>query len=312
MSVWRQALRWKKSSTSPFRGTPGQSIKFVALPDGEADDIRVVIHGAFELAAGVSRSEFWDFVLRDFPIWGLRCTGNRTSSCWVSMSGGEAGIHFTYGYSGEDPLEGPVNNIQLLNSAIHDTIYTAVDCTPGPCNNMLFQRLEIYGAGMDGEEANFGADALAVERGATIVVEDSVIHDNGGDGIDLNSRDQGETMPGIVVRRKRLAAIARMGSSCGQVAKPNNVVWNSGEENLVLVAGGDYVITNNTFANRASYGYLALLVDGEAANPTQINLYNNISTTITRRWAGRSSTSRPTCSSKPIITSITIRTARKT
>ena len=248
-------------------GTEDAPIVFTTI-DGP-----VTVHGALVLDPGVSHLVIDGFRVMDYPIWGVSLEGDNHHIVLsaLDVGGGEAGVHFTYG---EDPMAGPVSDVTLVDSIIHDTMYTAVDCTPGPCERMRFLGLEIFGAGL---EADFGADGLAVERGADLLVEDCFIHDNGGDGIDLNSRDAGEPMPGIVVQRNRVANHGTNGIKlwAGGILR-DNLVWNSGEENLVLMGGAAYAVTNNTFVNRTSYGYLALLGDYQDPTPLDLRLYNNI------------------------------------
>ena len=187
-------------------------------------------------------------------------------------------MHFTIGDSGEDPQYGPVSNIILRDSDLHDVIYTAVDCTPGPCNDMTFQNLEIYGAGI-GEESSYGSDGLAVERGRNILVEDCYVHDNSGDGIDLNSRDNllGEDAGQIIVRRNRLENNLLNGIKLwrgGEIR--DNVVWNLGNTLLLLERGSDYLVVNNTFATSTEHVYLATIGYDPFPGSTSVKLFNNI------------------------------------
>lgn len=254
-------------------GTADAPITFTA-PEG------ATVHRELTLQSGTSHLRLDGFTVTDFVNWGISLDGDNQDVILSNLEvyGGEAGIHFTVGDSGQPPEYGPVDSISVLDSVIYDTEYTAVDCTPGPCNNLVFRGLEIYGAGMVGE-ASFGADGLAVERGENILVEDCYVHDVGGDGIDLNSRDamlesdSGE----VVVQNNTVTGHLRNGIKLwrGGLAT-NNLVWNGGEENLVLVTGGSYQIINNTFLNRTSHGYLALLGDEVAPGETTILMVNNI------------------------------------
>ncbi len=238
-----------------------------------------VIVTAFDIAEGVSNLVLDGFTVSGYEVWGISLLGNNfdITLTGLDISGGEAGIHFTYGYSGESPEGGPVANIELRDSIIHDTLYTAVDCTPGPCNDMVFADLEIFGAGLT-DEGNFGADGIAVERGQNILVEDCYVHDNGGDGIDLNSRDVGDEIPSVaIVRRNHVEHNLRNGIKLwhgGEIV--NNLVVDNGETALVIEQGSEYLIANNTFANTQQYGYLATLGYDELVGETVIGLYNNI------------------------------------
>ncbi|MEA3346097.1 MAG: right-handed parallel beta-helix repeat-containing protein, partial [Chloroflexota bacterium] len=250
-------------------GTAGQPITFNT--NGHA----VTVQGNMNLRQGTSHLRLHGFTLRGFSVWGLTLWGDNQDVVLsgLNVGGGEAGIHFTIGYSGQPPEYGPVENVTLADSVIHGAKYTSVDCTPGPCNNMRFQRLEIYGSE---EAADWGADGLAVERGQDILVEDCYIHDNGGDGIDINSRDAPGSVSGIVVRRNRVENNQRNGVKLwagGQMV--DNDVWNSGDTALLLEAGSSYTVNDNTIANRTSYGYLATLGGYDTSIPTSINLHNN-------------------------------------
>ncbi len=234
-------------------GTAEAPITFAAYPgespilDGqnEAGDL-------INLARDVAFVRVSGLMLQNFRIWGITVAGGNHDIVLehLDIGGGEASIHFTIGNSGEEPEEGPVWGITVTDSFIHDPIYTAVDCTPGPCDAMTFSRLEITGAGMSTGEASFGADALAIEQGQPIIVEDCVIHDNGGDGIDLNSRDTQGNVEGVIVRRNlvynnRLQAIKLW--SGGRME--NNVVWGQGINPVMIgVYPGDFEVVNNTIA----------------------------------------------------------------
>jgi hypothetical protein len=142
---------------------------------------------------------------------------------------------------------------------------------------MIFQRLEIYGAG--GTTASYGSDGLAVERGQNILVEDCFIHDNSGDGLDLNSRDkmQGADTGEIIVRRNRVNQNALNGIKVwGGGTLTNNLAWNNGDTNLVIEEGSDYTVINNTFASVTSHTYLAAVGYDEWPGTTNVIMLNNI------------------------------------
>jgi polygalacturonase len=130
-------------------------------------------------------------------------------------------MHFTVGDSASPPQQGPVSDVIVENSLIENSIYTAVDCTPGPCDRMTFRHLEIRGAGRGGE-GNWGADGLAIERGRDILVEDCYVHDNSGDGIDLNSRDIIGQGSGILVRRNEVVRNQMNGIKLGAGGRVQN------------------------------------------------------------------------------------------
>jgi hypothetical protein len=223
---------------------------------------------ALTLADGASHLRFYNFTVYSDATWSVTLSGNNEDVLFAGfqVGGGEAGFRMTY-------LDNtPVNNVTLADSVISGVVYTAVDCTPGPCNNMRFQRLEIYG-GQRGE-GDYSADGLAVEMGAHILVEDCYIHDIAGDGIDLNSRDAGQ-MPGIVVRRNRVFNTMQNGIKLwngGAIA--NNVVWNAAV--ALVTEPGEYTIVNNTFVDNATYDYQVILGGYETGAPSTVRLHNNI------------------------------------
>lgn len=235
----------------------------------------VTLRGAMFFEPGAAYINLNGFIVTGFDVWGISLAGvDHIVLSNLDVSGGEAGIVFSVSRNGD---EYPVDYITVQDSVIHDAVYTVVDCTPGPCNNMQFQRLEIYGAG--DAAANFGSDGLAIERGTNILVEDCYVHNNSGDGIDLNSRDQMQERDAgeIIVRRNRLANNALNGIKLwrgGQVI--NNVVWNNGDTSLVVERGNDYLIVNNTFATANQHTYLITLAYDVWPGETTMAVYNNI------------------------------------
>jgi hypothetical protein len=233
-------------------GTGAAPITYVAYP-GETP----IIDGGSEAAelvtleAGASYLRLSGFVLRNFRIWGIWLAGeNRYVQLdHLVIGGGEAGIRFTYGEQEAEAEEGPVEHITVEDSEIHTTVYSAVDCTPGPCNHMVLRRLDVHDTGQ-GQEASFGADGIEIARGRPILVEDCTVHDNGGDGIDLNSRDRAGNVLGVVVRgndvaRNRLQGIKLWAGG----SMENNLVWGQGINPVVIgIYAGTYTVTNNTIA----------------------------------------------------------------
>jgi len=237
---------------------------------------KVTIRGKVTIQPGGDHLRFHGFTLTGYDIWGISVDGVQDIVLsGLDISGGDSGIHLTSGDGTDD--ESAVDSITVQDSVIHDVIYSAVDCTPGPCNNMIFRRLEIFGAGL--EEANYGSDGLALERGKNILVEDCFVHDNSGDGIDLNSRDKmrGDDTGTVIVRRNRVEHNALNGIKAwggGEIS--NNLTWGNGDTSLVIQQGSDYVISNNTFASPSSYVYLAAIGYDEFPGETHVTLYNNI------------------------------------
>jgi hypothetical protein len=200
----------------------------------------------------VSHIRISGFTLRNFNSWGVDLNGeNRYIDLdHLTVEGGEAGIHFTYGDDDLDPPEGgPVEHITLEESLIFNSEFTGIDCTPGPCNNMIFRRLEVYGSGLRAE-SSFGSDGIAISRGYPVLVEDCYIHDNGGDGIDLNSRDREGFANGVVVRRNRVIRNHMNGIKLWAGGRmENNLVWGQGNSAIWIGTFHSILeVVNNTIA----------------------------------------------------------------
>lgn len=262
-------------------GTADSPITFGAAP-GETVTVQ-----ALTLNPGTSYLRLVGFAVQGFPIWGVTLLGDNHHILLshLAVSGGEAGFRLTEGDSGENPASGPVSDVILEDSVIRDSMYTAVDCTPGPCDQTIFRRLEIYGSGL---EAGFGGDGIGLERGRDVLVEDCFIHDNGGDGIDLNSRDFAGNVPGIVVRHNRVARNHLQGIKLWAGGRmENNVVWGQGIAPVALgMHPGAYEVVNNTIAynmystdySERDYAFVAAYPnpDTGASAAIQLTLVNNI------------------------------------
>ena len=252
-------------------GAEGAPIMVQALGDA-------TLHGEIVFQPGAAYWQLDGFTITDYLVWGITLAGGNTDIELSNLEiyGGDNGLRMTVGDSGEEAYNGPVDRVTLRDVVIHDTIYASVDCTPGPCNDLVMQRVESYHAGAG--EQGYAADGLSIERGHNILIEDCYMHDNGGDGIDLNSRDVGQDDVGqIIVRRNRVFNNQREGIKVwagGMIA--NNLVWNSGTSNLVIEEGGDYTIVNNTFASLQQYSYLVTLGYDPGPSPTNVAFYNNV------------------------------------
>ncbi len=234
-------------------GSDAAPIVFIASPgerpvldgSGQVGDLLVLDQGASNLRLS-------GFTLRNFNSWGLSLEGdNRAIQLdHLAIEGGEAGVHFTFGEDDLAPPEGgPVEHVTLEDSLVTNSEFTAVDCTPGPCNAMVFRRLEVYGSGLNGD-SSFGSDGLAISRGYPVLVEDCSIHDNGGDGIDLNSRDQAGYAEGVVVRRNQVFRNYQNGIKLWAGGRlENNLVWGQGNSALWLgTFHSTLEVVNNTIA----------------------------------------------------------------
>ncbi|MFN2305015.1 MAG: right-handed parallel beta-helix repeat-containing protein, partial [Anaerolineales bacterium] len=204
------------------------------------------------LDGGISHIRISGFYLENFRIWGIFLTGGNQYIILdhLEVVGGETSIRFTYGESSEGPaLEGPVDNILLEDSLIWGSQYSAVDCTPGPCNHMTIRRVEVFNTGLTGD-AFYGSDGIEFARGQHVLVEDCYVHDNGGDGIDLGSRDREGHSEGIIVRRNRVERNHLNGIKVWAGGRiENNSIWGQG--NSAIWSGSfncTIEIINNTVA----------------------------------------------------------------
>jgi hypothetical protein len=269
-------------------GTASATITFIAHP-GETPTLDGG-HNVGELLileAGASYLRISGFTLHNFTIWGIELAGgNRHVQLdHLDIGGGEASVRFTYGETEGAPEEGPVEYITLEDSTIHGSQYSAVDCTPGPCNHMVIRRLEIYGTGLEGEDF-YGSDGLEFARGYPVLVEDCYIHDNGGDGIDLNSRDREGNAVGVIVRRNRVIRNHLNGIKLWAGGRmENNVVWGQGNS---AVWSGTFTSTlevvNNTIAynmwdvdySERNWAFVAGYPEEIPRPPVALTLVNNI------------------------------------
>jgi hypothetical protein len=270
-------------------GTAEAAITFVAYPgespilDGGGSTGELLI-----LDQGTSYLRISGFTLSNFTVWGMELSGeNRYVQLdHLDIGGGEASIHFTYGESAESPpAEGPVEHITLEDSLIHGSQYSAVDCTPGPCNHMVIRRVEIYNTGLEGE-AFYGSDGLEFARGYPVLVEDCYVHDNGGDGIDLNSRDREGHATGVVVRRNRVVRNHLNGIKLWAGGRmENNVVWGQGNSAVwVGTFPSTLEVVNNTIAynmwdpaySERNWAFVAGYPEEMESPPVALTLVNNI------------------------------------
>ncbi len=247
----------------------------------------VIIRGAMEYMAGASYLSISNFTVRDYSVWGvfLRGDNHHITMNGLHVAGGGAGIHLTYGYQGQDPLEGPVSDVLLENLLIEGCTYSGIDCTPGPCDRVVVRDVEVRDMG---SETFWGADGIAFERGAYITVEECYVHDNAGDGIDIGSRDHNGYVDGIVVRRNRVVRNRSNGIKVWAGGRiENNLVWGQGNTSCALGAfPGTYVIVNNTIAYNMwdpefglrNYAFVVAWPDNETgiSAACDVTLVNNI------------------------------------
>jgi hypothetical protein len=169
----------------------------------------------------------------------------------LEVVGGETSIRFTYGESSEGPaLEGSVENVLLEDSLIRGSQYSAVDCTPGPCNHMTIRRVEVFNTGLKGDSF-YGSDGIEFARGQHILVEDCYVHDNGGDGIDLGSRDRQGHSEGVIVRRNRVVRNHLNGIKVWAGGRiENNSIWGQGNS---AIWSGTFDCTIEIINNTVAY-----------------------------------------------------------
>jgi hypothetical protein len=228
------------------------------------------------------------FGLRNYRIWGILLSGmnHHIYLDHLDVQGGEAGIRFTYANSAEEPpMEGSVEYIRLEESLVHGSQYSAVDCTPGPCNHMTLRKLEVFNTGLMGE-AYYGSDGIEFARGYDVLVEDCYVHDNGGDGIDLGSRNQQGHSEGVVVQRNQVIRNHLNGIKVWAGGRiENNIISGSGDSALWLGSFNcDIVLINNTVAynlwdqNYASRNWAVAIGYPEALPKPEVQLImvNNI------------------------------------
>ncbi|MBN1535795.1 MAG: right-handed parallel beta-helix repeat-containing protein [Anaerolineales bacterium] len=269
----------KKDVPVTFIAYPGET----PILDGQGDAGELLILDQYTSHIRIS-----GFILRHFTTWGIELSGeNRYIQLdHLEIEGGEAAIRFTYGESAESPtIEGPVEYITLEDSLIHGSQYSAVDCTPGPCNHIVVRRLEIFDTGLEGE-AFYGSDGLEFARGYPVLVEDCYIHDNGGDGIDLNSRDREGNAVGVIVRRNRVVRNHLNGIKLWAGGRiENNMIWGQGSS--AVWAGsfpGNLEIINNTIAfnmwdttySERNWALVAGYPEEMESPPVLLTLINNI------------------------------------
>jgi hypothetical protein len=178
-----------------------------------------------------------------------------------------------------------VEYITLEDSVIHDSEYSAVDCTPGPCNNMVVRRVEIYDTGRSGEDF-YGSDGLEFARGYPVLVEDCYVHDNSGDGIDLNSRDREGNATGVVVRRNRVVRNHLNGIKLWAGGRmENNVIWGQGNSAVWVGTWPSTVeVVNNTIAynmwdtsySERNWSLVAGYPEEMESPPVNLTLVNNV------------------------------------
>lgn len=207
---------------------------------------------SLELARDVDYVSLDGFRVTGYSIWGITLNGGNANVALTNLliTGGEAGIRMTVGNSGEPPQFGPVSDVTISDCSVRDTLYTGIDGTPGPCDRVLIQRTSVSGAGVTGE-GFFGSDGIAIERGDDITVRNCTVADNGGDGVDLNSRDTEGHATGILVYGNSVYRNMCNGVKLWAGGRlERNAIWGGGLNPLPL---GAYDCTLQIIRNTVAY-----------------------------------------------------------
>lgn len=199
---------------------------------------------------GVSWLRLDGFTFVDYTEVGVALDGTNSyiELADLDSSGGTGGLRMTWGYSGEAPLFGPVDHITITGSRFHDNSLGGIDCTPGPCDNITFTDVVAQDNGVGAQ--TFGADGLAIERGQNITIDRVQSLGNGGDGIDLGSR-QGGPAAGILVKQSIAGGNHYNGMKLWAGGRiENSLVYGSGLNPLPLAAFDNVIVelVNNTVA----------------------------------------------------------------
>ncbi len=283
-SVFIMAGTYKEHVVFQATGLSGKTINFIGNHTQE-----VILCGSLEFAQGISHMYIGNITIKNFPFWGVSLRGDNHFITLnnLHVQEGECGIHFTYGRQGQPPFEGPVSHITVRDSLIKDSVYTGIDGTPGPCNSMKFINCEVSGCGMNGS-AYYSSDGIAIERGEDILVEGCYIHNNSGDGIDLNSRNRLGYVQGIQVKRNRVIDNYLTGIKIWAGGSMiNNIVMGQGNTPVFIGAyPGIYEFINNTIAYNMydasfsirNYAFVASYPDDATGISAEIDLtlVNNI------------------------------------
>lgn len=169
------------------------------------------------------------------------------------------------------------SRITLENIQAHDYPMAGFDLGPGPVEDVLIRNVRLDGVT---EGNNTGSDAIAVERGKRIYIEDVTVTGHQGDGIDMKAES-------VTLRRATVEGHARNGI---KIWKGNSLVDScrvsgsrTGLTAMVLQGTGqflvkDTVVINGGGENGEMYGHSIEFGPFEAQDqtaPTLITLYGN-------------------------------------
>ena len=199
------------------------------------------------LRPGVSYLEIKGIHITGFlGSWGLALYGGNKHIVLrsIEVDHCDAGLRLTVGYSGQPADFGDTEDVTIEGAYIHHNRVGGLDCTPGPCRRLTVKNSEFA---YNGAEAGFGADGVGIETGDHILIEHVRSHDNGGDGIDIGSRNPLTTEKGADVTAKECGVYGngRNGLKLwtgGRVV--NCVVHSNALSPLVIIYNADYEVVN--------------------------------------------------------------------
>ena len=290
-------LPWETVTHAAAQAEPGDTIQIhpgvyeeVELERSGTDSAWITFRGTNQDSVTIPGFTFNESVsnvhltnVSGYPVWGVYLEGENHYIALTNLdvSGGDDGIHMTLGYSGEEPYHGRVSHITIENCRIHDSHFSGINGTPGPCDTLVMRNLEVFQSKTEGE--GFGMDGIAIEKGTHILVEDCVVHDMSSDGIDLNSRDFDGFAENIIVRRNLVYRNHQNGIKLWSGGRlENNAIWGQGNAAVVLDRNsGVYEMINNTIAYNMWDTTFAvrnwgMVVSYDAVVPCSLTLANNI------------------------------------
>ena len=238
------------------------------------------------ISPNVSHIVIENLVIRNFGTWGIGVFGSNEEITLreIEIYSCEAGIRLTVGYSGEEPMHGPVEKIQIIGCNIHDNLVTGVDATPGPVYDLLVVDTIIRDNG--DPQYGYGADGFAVESGNHLLFVRSMFYRNSGDGLDLCSRNpllvSGST--DVTVRECWIFENQLSGLKLWAGGSAiNNVIYGNGEFGIELTYNGEYWVINclvakngyvwNAYPLTAGYPYEAAV---GRQDDIRLHIYNTI------------------------------------
>lgn len=233
---------------------------------------------AFTIGSGTSQVWLRGFRLTDYRGWSISLEGNNRDIVisGIDSSGSDSGVHLTLGEHGK-PEEGPVDRVLIQDSDFHHHRFGGIDCTPGPCNRLQISNVRSY---HNGEAGDWGADGIAVEMGEDIRIEGCQVYENGGDGIDLNSRDSGP-VSGIEVRGCQVWGNKRNGIKLWRGGRiRDSLVHSMGSAGIAMGSEGAYEIVSTLVARSGLDGDYGVVVaypeESGPQSPVTLRLRNSI------------------------------------